>query len=251
MKYKSVIAFGDSHVAGCELVSGSHVKDYLSGKISLEDMDNVTKPFAFPEYVASHLGVPCYNYAMSGGSNERSLRLLPTALAQHPDSLVLFGHIAQNRREFYYNDPGKFLGRGQDDYIQVGIQWYNTDVESIAGKNSVTHPINSVFVEDMLRWKQGDHTGILNAMFYAEQACGNIVHVFLFKDLYDQTNPINLLLDKSNILKFNTAATDGYGHYQEWAEHHNYEKLPIGHYGQRAHDHLGKLILEHLCQKNT
>lgn len=255
MKYKSVIAFGDSHVAGCELTQGTQIADYLSGKTTLEEMDAVNKTLSFPNYVANQLGVPCYNYAISGGSNERSLRLLTTALVRHPDSLVLLGYTAQNRREFYFDDPGKFLGRDADNYIQVGVQWYNTGTADLAKKHGVTHPINDIFVEDMLRWKQGDHTSILNAMYYVQQACkrnsADLVHVFLFRDLYDKAHTVNALLDTNNILNFNTNDNDGYGQYQQWAQNCGYEKLPVGHYGQAAHDHLGKLIMDHLCQQNT
>lgn len=248
MKYKSVIAFGDSHSAGCELVEGNLIADYLSGKISLEDMDSITKPLAYPQYVADKLGVPCYNYSMSGASNERSLRMLPTALAAHPDSLVLFGYTAQNRREFYYDDPGKFLGRDEANYMQAGIQWYNNSATTTAKKNGIIHPFNDYFVEDIMRWKQGDHTSIINAMFYAEKACADIVHIFLFKDLYDTTNPVNSLLDTSKILNFNGDENSGYGHYQQWAELKGFDKLPMGHYGQQAHQQLGDMVLLKLGQ---
>lgn len=251
MKYKSVIAFGDSHVAGCELTAGDHVVDYLSGKISLEDMDAENRLLSFPNYVAKALGVPCYNYGLSGGSNERSMRLLPRALAEHPDSLVLFGYTAQNRREFYYNDEGKFLGRDQDNFIQVGIQWYNTKVSDIAGKSGVKHPINDMFVEKFMRWDQGDHTSIINSMFYAEQACENIIHIFFFRDLYDTENPVCKLLNPANILNFNGTQNAGYGSYQEWADGMGHHRLPMGHFDQSVHNKLGELILSHINSDST
>ena len=251
MKYKSVIAFGDSHVAGCELTEGTHVKDYLSGKITLEEMDAVNKTLSFPNYVAKHLGVPCYNYGLSGGSNERSVRLLPQALAEHPDSLVLFGYTAQNRREFYYDDAVKFLGRDKDNFLQVGIQWYNTAVADTASKSGVKHPINDTFVEKFMRWNQGDHTSIINAMFYAERASTTIVHIFFFRDLYDLSNPVNSLLNKSNILNFSGTQNDGYGSYQEWAENMGYERMPMGHFNQEVHNKLGQLIIDHLNSDST
>ena len=74
-KFKSVLAFGDSHVAGCEILGSQLVKEYLTGNGPLEEMDSQTKPFSFPNQLADMLKIPCYNYALSGGSNERSLRL--------------------------------------------------------------------------------------------------------------------------------------------------------------------------------
>lgn len=252
MKYKSVIAFGDSHVAGCELSQDNVIKEYLTGKITLEQMDNAGKPLSFANTVAAHLGVPCYNYGLSGGSNERSMRLLPQALAEHPDSLVLFGYTAQNRREFYYDDAGKLLGRDADNFLQVGIQWYNTMALDVASKHGIKHPINTMFVEKFMRWCQGDHTSILNAMFYAEQASkGNIVHIFFFRDLYDKGNVVNGLLDHSNILNFNGTQNDGYGSYQEWADAQGHSRLPMGHFDKTVHDKLAQLILDHLNSDST
>lgn len=251
MKYKSVIAFGDSHAAGCELVEGNLIAEYLSGKITLEEMDNNTKPFAYPQYVADKLNVPCYNYSLSGGSNERSLRMLPKALADHPDSLVLFGYTAQNRREFYYDDPGKILGRDENNFLQTGIQWYNNGAVDIAKKHGITHPINDYFVEKMMRWDQGDHTSILNAMCYSAAISFDIVHIFLFRDLYDKQNPINSIIDTNKILNFNCDDNDGYGNYQLWANNQGFEKLPMGHYGKQAHEQLGEMILNHLNSDST
>jgi hypothetical protein len=251
MKYKSIIAFGDSHTAGCELIEDNLIAQYLSGKIGLEEMDSMTKPYAYPQYVADQLSIPCYNYSLSGGSNERSLRLLPQVIAAHPDSLVLFGYTAQNRREFYFDDSGKFLGRDNDNYMQAGIQWYNNGATDVAKKHGITHPFNNYFVENIMRWDQGDHTSILNAMFYAQHACTNVVHIFFFRDLFDKNNPINRLIDSSKILNFSGSDNDGYGQYQQWADNKGFPKLPMGHYNRAAHELLGQLILDHLNSDST
>ena len=251
MKYKSIIALGDSHVAGCELVEDNLISQYLSGKISLEEMDNATKPYAYPQYVADKLSIPCYNYSLSGGSNERSLRILPEAIAEHPDSLVLFGYTAQNRREFYYDDAGKVLGRDSSNYLQAGVQWYNNGATDVAKQHGITHPFNNYFVEEMLRWNQGDHTSILNAMCYAQGIAFDIVHIFLFRDLYDSKNVINKIIDTSKILDFDCNCNDGYGNYQLWANNKGFTKLPMGHYGIEAHQQLGDMILNHLNSDST
>ena len=99
--FESVLAFGDSHVAGCELANKYSLEDYLSGSITIEQADASGKELAFPKLVAEHLNVPCYNYAMSGGSNPRSLRLLIQAVQTHPHSLVLFSYTSTDRSEMY------------------------------------------------------------------------------------------------------------------------------------------------------
>jgi len=115
MNFNTVLAFGDSHVAGCEIIDdlitlpGSDWQDF-------QKSDQLTKPFAFPNLVAKYYDIPCYNYSMSGGSNARSLRVLSSVIQQHPNSLVLFGYTSAGRTEFYI--PGK------DSYTV----WYDTDI---------------------------------------------------------------------------------------------------------------------------
>lgn len=252
MDIRSIIALGDSHTAGCELGADMFLKDYIEGKISLEDIDRQTKHLAYPQYVADQLGVPCYNLSMSSGSNQRSFRLLPQALLDHPDSLVLFGYTDKNRTEFYYPDPGLFIGRDNSNYIQSGIQWYekNNGIISLARKTGMTHPFNEFFVENILRCSGEDHSSVLNMMFYLQQACKNILHIFFFDNLYDNLHPLNQLLDVNNILNFSGTSNSGYGQYQEWASNQGFNKLPAGHYDIRAHQALGEMILKHLEKRN-
>jgi hypothetical protein len=256
--YESVLAFGDSHVAGCEIID-DHVlyQKFLIGDIPLSAVDEANKTRSFPNYVAKQLGIPCYNYSMSGGSNDRSMRLLPQALIDHPNSLVLFGYTSSDRVEFYYPDKGLFLGRDDDDYLQCGMQWYNAAVSKNATGAGMTHPINDLFVEKMLRAKQKDYTKTTNQMFYAEHACksfdSDIRHIFLFPELFKKDTEIAKRLNQKNIIRCqkNTKngylnSNTGYGNYQEWAEGRGYTKKEYGHYGQEVHDHFGQFILENL-----
>jgi hypothetical protein len=47
--YQSVLAFGDSHVAGCELSADTYL--YLTGNVTLEHADAAGKLLAFPQIV--------------------------------------------------------------------------------------------------------------------------------------------------------------------------------------------------------
>jgi hypothetical protein len=99
-KFQSVLSFGDSHVAGCELTNGPEFEQYLNGHLTLEQADAVNKPLAFPNIVANSLDIPSYNYSISGGSNQRSIRCLIDAVQKHPNSLILFGYTSSDSNEF-------------------------------------------------------------------------------------------------------------------------------------------------------
>jgi len=233
IQYDSVLAFGDSHVAGCELLGQELVNDYIKGNLSLEEMDSQTKPFAFPKLVADSLNIPCYNYALSGGSNDRSLRLLPKALADHPNSLVLFLYTEPHRTEVYYPDSGNFYARDNTDYIQLGIQWSGDQFNN----NLKKHPINKYFIENMLRVNTD---GVENILFYVDQACKNLsanyLHIFGFSNIFN-TVPNT---DASKIL---------FEDFNSWCLKQGYEQLPLNHYNQTAHRAFADLILLKLRQQ--
>ncbi len=120
--FESVLAFGDSTPAGCELAGNLEkfrTKEYKTGKVSIEEVDSPGKLLAFPQIVADHFNVPCYNYAMTGGSNDRSLRLLTKAVQDHPNSLVLFGYSWTDRTEFYYPPGG--IGCDNDNFSKLDL----------------------------------------------------------------------------------------------------------------------------------
>jgi hypothetical protein len=225
--FKSVLAFGDSHVAGCELSNDISLSDYLSGQVTLEQADAPGRKLAFPAKVAEKLNIPCYNYALTGGSNARSLRKLISAVQEHPNSLVLFGWTCNDRHEFYYPDAGDFLGRDDDNYVQVGMQWYGL-IQSVPSK--IRNPINDVFVQQILRPTSNiddlkfivDNIATLNTM--------QIRHIPLF--------PESMFADMDDVIDL--------PNFVDWADEQGYERLPFLHYGQAAHDALAKIILESL-----
>lgn len=225
-KFNSVLAFGDSHVAGCELSNQYTFEDYTRGKITIEQADDSGKKSAFPQVVANKLNIPCYNYAMTGGSNARSLRLLIKALQEHPNSLVLFGYTCTDRTEFYYPDTGNFLGRDKDKFIQVGMQWKG----KIDG--AMAHPINDLFVNEILR----SYNNLNELMFIVDNLCTGWATDFLHLPLFPEIIP-----KVDNVFKF-----EGRGNYVDWCEFKMYKKLPFYHYDQEAHNNLARLILEEL-----
>jgi hypothetical protein len=239
-KYKSILAFGDSHPAGCESSRSKFtINDYINGHVDLEDLDLSTKPFSFPNLLADILDVPCYNYSLSGGSNKRSLRLLPQALLEHSDSLVLFNYTETHRSEIYYPEFGRHLGQTNDGYIQLGIQWYTV-------KNSkFNHPINDYFVENMLHI-DSTNLDIFNTMFYVDQSCKNLAldyfHIFGFPNLYSGSN----LVDQSKILNLDLDTNAGYGDFISWCNLQGFTKLPYGHYDLGAHILFSKLLYNKL-----
>ena len=222
-KFKSVLAFGDSHVAGCELSDKLSLEDCLKNNILIEEADEPGKALAFPKIVADALGVPCYNYAMTGGSNARSLRLLAKAIQEHPNSLVLFGYTCTDRAEFYYPDRGTFLGRDKDNFMQVGVQW------DIVG---IKHPINDFFVNHIVRF----YNDLEQVMFYSSCACekydSQIIHLPLFLE-----NVPNI----ENLFDY-----EGHKNYITWCDARGFKKLPYYHYDIEAHRALAQLILKSL-----
>ncbi len=224
--FTAVLAFGDSHVAGCELSNRYSFEDYSSGKVSLEEADAPGKELSFPKLVADKLNIPCYNYAMTGGSNQRSLRLLIDAVQKYPNSLVLFGYTCTDRTEFYYPDAGNFLGRDKNNFIQVGMQWEG----KIKGK--MDHPINDLYIKEILR----PYNNLKEMMFIVDNICTGWASDFKHIPLFPDEIP-----DVDNIFNF-----DGYGNYLDWCDSKKFKKLPFHHYEQEAHDELAKLILKEL-----
>lgn len=229
-KFESVLAFGDSHVAGCELSDYSLLEDYLTGKITIEEADAVGKTKAFPQIVADHFNVPCYNFAMTGGSNERSLRKLIDAVQQYPNSLVLFGYTCSDRKEFYYPDYGKFLGQDEDKFIQVGLQW---EGRITTLPKTIDNPINKIFIDHISR----PHNNFNELSFIVDAICTLWSKDFLHLPLFpEHTKQID------NMFNF-----EGYGNYLNWCDKNKFSRGPFLHYGEDAHKKLAELIIKEIA----
>jgi hypothetical protein len=230
-KFNTVLAFGDSHVAGCELSNEYSLEQYLNGDINLEQADSSGKKHAFPQIVADHLNVPCYNYSMTGGSNARSIRKLINAVQEYPNSLVLFGYTCVDRKEFYYPLPGHYLGKDQDSFIQVGMQWQGL-IEKDTVKGKRTHPLNELFVNHFLF----EYNDLDQTMFLVDSICNkhaqNFLHIPLFPEKFTF---------KNNVLDF-----EGETNYLSWCSKNKFNQLPYLHYDKQAHELLAKLILKYI-----
>lgn len=222
-KFKQILAFGDSHIAGCEL--SDTIYSYKSLNTAIEDMDAEGKKKSFPQLVANALGIPCYNYAMTGGSNTRSMRCLYKALLKHNESLVLFGYTYTDRSEFYYPDRGDVIGRDIDKFVQTGMQW------DCVSNNSKQDPIN-LYYQYILR----PFNNLDQLSFYVDAVCQiyakHCIHLPLTPEPFNKN--------------FQTFDFEGHGSYINWCQQKQFKELAFGHYDQTAHQALSRLILKHL-----
>jgi hypothetical protein len=217
--FESVLAFGDSHVAGCELNNQYELNDYLSGNITIEEADASGKLLAFPQQISDQLNIPCYNYAMSGGSNPRSLRLLIQAVQTHPNSLVLFGYTSTDRSEMYYPPGG--LGCDSDNFLQLGVQW-----------NGVfTCPINDAYITNL-----HPRNNLEELMFCVDNICSGYAANYIHLPLFPEQVP-----NVDNLFKF-----EGFSNYLDWCMAKGFKQMPHYHYGLDAHTALAELILREI-----
>jgi hypothetical protein len=217
--FNSVLAFGDSHVAGCELANKYNLDDYLSGRITIEQADASGKELAFPKIVADAFGIPCYNYAMSGGSNARSLRLLIQAVQEHPNSLVLFGYTNTDRSEIYYPSGG--LGCDVSNFLQLGMQWDGV----------FKNPINDFYIKNL-----HPYNNLNELMFCVDNICAGYATTFIHLPLFPEEVP-----DVDNVFTF-----ENHKNYLDWCKAKEFKKLQHFHYGQDAHNALADLIIKDL-----
>jgi len=223
---KSVLAFGDSTPAGCELagpLEQFRTRAYLTGKKTIEELDAPGKLLTFPQKVADYLNVPCYNYAMSGGSNDRSLRLLVEAVQEHPDSLVLFSWGRYDLTELYCPDGG--IGCDKDKYFQ-------------AGTNNFESEVNRTFVEIYQ-----PRNNLKQLMFCVDAICQLHAADFLQIPLYLKSTEPSFVPTGDSVLTFGN-----YKNAEEWAIEKKCTKLEI-HYGEDFHVELANLIIQKLIEK--
>jgi hypothetical protein len=224
INFESVLAFGDSTPAGCELdgnLEKFKSKAYKTGKVHLEDLDEAGKLLAFPQIVADHFGVPCYNYAMTGGSNDRSLRLLTQAVQDHPNSLVLFGYSETIRTEFYYPEGG--IGCDKDNFFQAGPE--NFDTHMNRKYLEICHPYNN----------------LKELMFCVDSICRlhakDFLHLPLFGKHWGDEVP-----NVANVIDFGDVKN-----YEEWAFKNNFSMLEF-HFELATHKALAELIIQQITK---
>jgi hypothetical protein len=225
---KSVLAFGDSTTSGLELHYPLNVfksRAYLKENVSIEELDTPGKLLTYPQKVADKLNVPCYNFAMSGGSNQRSIRLLVDALQKYPDSLVLFSWGRPDLVEIYKPDGG--VGCDSDNYLQAGTGNFDSDM-------------NTKWVE-IYHY----HNNLEQQMFIVDALCKIYSADFLQIPLYLKSTEPEYVPNTSNRLFF-----EDYSNAEDWAIAKGCTKLDI-HYAEDFHTALSELIISTLREKGT
>jgi len=234
MTYSQVLAFGDSTTAGCELIPQSF--DWAE-----------TKKLSFPNQLADKLNIPCVNLAWPGGSNDRSLRLLPEALLKYPNSLVLFTYTTFDRAEMFTTDSS-MPQVIEESYTGLGINW-----DSVTTGESHQR-VNTLYLKEFYtdthkynRYKS--YNMLLSVDLLCQRYASNYLQIFLYDRLIDppdyQPEVFNAV-DKDHIYQFefaNVKATwktnnQNFGSLRHWAKQKGYQFCPGGHIGQEAHDNF-------------
>jgi len=244
MNFESIIAFGDSTTAGCELINGS---------VNWEE----TKKLSFPNTLAKKYSVPCFNYSMPGGSNDRSLRLLPEKLLEHPRSLVLFCYTSFDRSEFFLpKEYGDSIDPDfGDQYTPVGINW------SSVKTNKAHQYINTLYLRNLFASRSGynnykEYNSLLTVQLFCEKFASYYLQIFLYPNLISPPDfqlSVYNTIQKNNIFQFDTANdfswktnNQGFGNLNDWAHWHNFKFCPGGHIGQEAHDNFALSMYNYL-----
>lgn len=227
MKFDSIVAFGDSHVSGCEIIDGL-LGDGLGTWADIHHSDRLTKPLSFPNLIAKRLNIPCFNYSMLGASNQRTLRLMTSVIEKHPNSLVLFGYSSSLRTEFYIPGMKSLIQDG--DFVQIIPQfvdkWYDEHVD-----------LYRMYYKHFYNYR----SSLAEFMFCVDSICKVHVNSWLHIPLFPEVKDCVISPSITNILKF-----DGADNYLDWCVQQGFQQKPFGHYGQEAHDALTELILKQI-----
>ena len=226
MNFDSIVAFGDSHVAGAEIIDGIWNDFGLHGRMIRSD--ELTKPLAFPAIVAQHFDVPWYNYAMSGASNQRNLRKLTSVIHQHPNSLVLYGYTSSTRQEFYMPNDEKFLVR-DGDFVQF-------QPALVDARFDRQNDMYSLYYTKFYNYRS--HLGEI--MFCVDSICQTHAADYIHIPIYSEVKDAELSPLIKNILQF-----DQDDNYLDWGASKEFTMKPYTHYGQEAHDALAELIINY------
>ena len=216
MKSTQLLAFGCSHVAGCELAA-------LPPTWSA-DYDDLCKPRAFAQMVADHFRIPCANWAMSGGSNLRTLRILARELQGRAPAVIVIGWTYTDRSECYWPDPGVWPARDQDLYLQLGSQWVDMPWAHCEA--------NRAYIQHI--WRPNPTLDYLHhcARALADQGGHRLIELIM-TDEPDLRTPWALSLE-------------GSANYPQWLRDQGHELGSWGHGLDQAHRDLADLLIKEL-----
>ena len=227
MNFDSIVAFGDSHVAGAEIIDG--IWNNLGLHRRMIQSDELTKPLAFPALVAQHFNVPWYNYAMSGVSNQRNLRKLTSVIHQHPNSLILYGYTSSTRQEFYMPNGEKFLVR-DGDFVQFLPNMLGTTVDR-------QQDMYSLYYTKFYNYRSHLAEFMLCVDSICQTHAAGHVHIPMYPEVKDaELSPLI-----KNVLEF-----DQNDNYLDWCTAKKFTMKPYTHYGHEAHQALAELITQYI-----
>lgn len=240
--FDNILAFGDSFVAGAE----------LDGPTSQD-----VKHKAFPAILGRMLNKPVYNFGWGGGSNQRSLRLLPEKLLEYPNSLILFFYSDHSRNEYFRPDLPSHLPTDSTGYSPLGSPWSHPCIESHSRE------LNNLFYKNFYRDSTEynnykEYNTLLTVQLFCEKFAKNYVQIFGFANIIptkvnEQTKLLDVI-DTSKLLKFPGDTWEiegwnlGYGNLIEWVKNNNFP-VGISHMLHEGHQALADLIYTHLTKK--
>lgn len=231
-QFKQILAFGDSFIAGTELNEDSFdtFVNIIVNRLSFNDVDNITKKLSFPAIIAEKLSLPYYNYAMTGGSNDRSVRKLIEIIKQYPDSLILFGYTATDRKELFYAGEGNNFGKDSDNFIQLGIQFDYP-------KANLVYPLNRAFVEHFSYPYNNIDQTITTVEAIVRMYNATVIHLPLFKE--------NISVEFDNIYDF-----EGHQNFNSWGDSLGFKRTRYNHFPIEAHKKLANNLVSYIHNEN-
>ena len=256
-KFSQLLAFGDSHTAG-HLTLPVDLDAIWTGTKSLESYDTESKEFAFPNILANRYNIKCTDYAMSGGSTDRSIRLLPQALAKNPNSVVLFSFNDMARTEIFYPEETKCPAKDPTGFLQVGINWVAKQTLSLRLfhflNRRTEHPLNDLFLKKFSYPTVGNNNyKIFNSMLYVESLCKlhsvDFRYFFIGNEVITNTHlqsEIWSLIDKTKIIKLPGDSNQGYGSYIGFHTENNSVGVGQGHYDKQAHIDFANYLYDNM-----
>lgn len=247
MKYKQILAFGDSITFGFELNGQLAPSDTGSQEFALFAKEQIeTKEvsnYAYPALVGQHFNIPVYNFALPGTCNDRILRLLPEKVIEYPESLVLIGWTSNDRTEGFHTKYTKETGYLDDTgYAQTGVHVPLNETNQFLITNYLGDP------DPYNNYKS--HNSLLYSQLLLEKFSVDYLHIFMFKYFLNETPFQQQVFDQINkdkILAFpKYDHNKGFGSFCHWASD---QGLPMGTYWHpldQAHHLLANQIIEKL-----